>query len=225
TRAEMTVWKTAVALRPPSATSRDQASPVVAITCEVCTEAACTTTFGRVAPIRAGAASRARRSVRWPRKLAGAPKMAARALAASTSQSSRAALRPAMTTETGRRAVAAMSKAMRAAKPPVPHSRMSQRSSMSGLLCSKPVPAVVAARGQLVLHDALARRALEIVDDGDVARVLIGREAGAQPARQLCLVDAATGTWLDEELDVLLADIGLDADHGTVLHVRVLGRH
>src|SRR5690606_3956939 len=149
--------------------------------------------------------------------------MAARAFAASTSQFRRSALRPAMTTETGRRAVAAMSKAMRAAKPPVPLSRMSQLSCMSGLLHGEPVPAVVPARGQLVLHDALARRALEIGDDRDVAGVLVGGEARAEPARQGRCVDAAAGERLDDKLDLLLADIRRDTEPGAVLDIRVLG--
>src|SRR4051812_18321681 len=100
-----------------------------------------------------------------------------------------------------------MSKAMRAANPPVPVIRMSQL-AMSAPRHRRPVPAIVEPGRELVLHDALARGPLELVDEGDVARVLVGREARAKPAGQGCRIDERARAGLDEQLDVLFADIG-----------------
>ena len=51
TRELRSAWKTAVALKPPSATSLLHASLDPAITDDVCTEAACTTTSGFISSI------------------------------------------------------------------------------------------------------------------------------------------------------------------------------
>src|SRR5438874_7693176 len=43
------------------------------------------------------------------------------------------------------------------------------------------IPRIIRPPRQFVLHDALAGRALERLDDGDVARLLVAREAGREP--------------------------------------------
>src|SRR5690606_34517000 len=65
--------------------------------------------------------------------------------------------------------------------------------------------------------------ALEFVDNDDVAGVLVGGQAVGQPYRQLCRFDLNAGLGLDEQLDVLLADVRSDADHGAILDSRMLG--
>ena len=86
TRELIRAWKTAVALKPPSATSCVQALPLWAMTCEVWIEAAWTTMRGSVAASRASEASGARRSIACVRKRAFLPNSAARAFAAVRSQ-------------------------------------------------------------------------------------------------------------------------------------------
>src|SRR5215218_2710126 len=121
TRVLSTAWNTAVALNPPSATSRLQASPVAAMTDEVWTDAACTTTLGRSVARTASTWSASRRSHVCATKAAGRAKITARAADAVASHASRSRFRPAITTRTGCAAVAAMSKTIRAANAPVPN--------------------------------------------------------------------------------------------------------
>src|SRR5579872_4531974 len=74
-----------------------------------------------------------------------------------------------------------------------------------------------------MLHDALTGGSLKPVDDGDVAWVLIGGEPGSEPGRERCRVDLGAGARLHEQFDLVLADLGSDADHGAILDLRVGG--
>jgi hypothetical protein len=69
----------------------------------------------------------------------------------------------------------------------------------------------------------MARSALEVIDQNNVAWILIRCEALSQPLRQFGGVERCTG--LDKELDVLLANFAGDGDHGAFGNSRMLGRH
>jgi hypothetical protein len=112
TRTDSGACSTAVALSPPSATSRAQALPPMLITDEVWSEAAWTTTDGCAAAIASSAARSTKRSKWRAENRTGRRNIATRALAAVSSQASRSALRPAMRTVVGSAAVAARSQAM-----------------------------------------------------------------------------------------------------------------
>src|SRR5262245_50238552 len=135
TRAENTAWNTAVALSPPSATSRAQALPASPITAPPCRDAACTTTRGASRPIRSCAAPALARSTAWVVTSSGRANMWARARAAVAIQASRGALRPAMARRTGTSVAMARSQAMRWAKLPLPKIRMSQALAMCSSRC------------------------------------------------------------------------------------------
>src|SRR5262249_36855592 len=79
------------------------------------------------------------------------------------------------------------------------------------------IPAVIDGTRQLVLHDPLARRPLEARDHRDITWVLVGCEPRAEPGRERCGREALPTLRLYEQLDVLLADLRGDADHGAVL--------
>ena len=88
----------------------------------------------------------------------------------------------------------------------------------AGCSASHPVEASRNILREPMLHDALARRALELLDHAEVARVLEHRQPLAQPGGQRVQIDRATRPPLDERLDVLLTDIGGNADHRAILN-------
>ena len=95
-----------------------------------CKVAAWTMTRGVVAAMVSAMVSGVSHFIGAMEKVAGRPKMAARALAAVRSQSMRSGLRPPMATLRGFSAPAARSKTTRAAKAPVPATKTSHFSTM-----------------------------------------------------------------------------------------------
>src|SRR5215470_13361323 len=69
------------------------------------------------------------------------------------------------------------------------------------------VPASPHRDGELVLANALGRRAGKLLDELDVARDLEVREVVLAPADDVERVEPRPGNRLDEDLDVLVADV------------------
>src|SRR5215207_641533 len=87
------------------------------------------------------------------------------------------------------------------------------------------IPAMLQARREAVLHDPLAGRTLKLINDAKITRDLKGGEPRGQPSRQRSRIERAGGPELHEKLNVLLADIGRDSDHGAVLDRGMRGGH
>src|SRR5262245_31030121 len=79
------------------------------------------------------------------------------------------------------------------------------------------VPAAVDRAWQLVLADPLAGRLRERVDEGDVARHLKIGEARLAPADHVERIHGRTGRRAHEELDLVVRQLGRNADHRALL--------